>query len=313
MQNKIKAKNYTEYFETYKINKTLSLQGHSRAGFQTSFLIKPYNFLLDFGMYTHKTINLGFLTHQHSDHCQRLPLVVTRDPTRNKKIYMPTSAINSVTKYYRATCELNYPEMESMSNEEFFQSINTQFIPVEPGLIITEDGLNNNCSNIHIPFQIEILKAYHNVDSVGYGFSENKSVLKKEITDQMSTDNKSNALLMKSLKTQKINTHEIQQIPCFVFFCDSQFFNLSKHDEWKKYPVVICECTGLISTSQDEDIHSKRYHTCITQLLPIMKEFIDKKWILIHVSMSLSVDEIIAAEKNLQDEGLNISIVYDKR
>ena len=44
-----------------------------------------------------------------------------------------------------------------------------------------------------------------------------------------------------------------------------------------------------------------------------MKAFIDKRWILIHVSMSLSVDEIIVVENNLHNDGINVSIVCDKR
>jgi ribonuclease BN (tRNA processing enzyme) len=242
-----------------------------------------------------------------------MPQIFTNDELREKKIFVPKSSLNSLLKYQRSSHELNYPKTISMTDEEFVNYVNIKYIPVEPKLIITEFELNQNSLNIHIPYQIEILKAYHNVDSVGYGFSENKTVLKKEIKDILTDNNVQNALLMKSLREKKIEINEIQQIPSFAFYCDSQILNLSKHDEWKKYPVIICECTGLNSTENDKNIYHERYHTCITQLLPIMKEFIDKRWILIHISMWLSVEQIIEIETKLKNDGFDISIVCDKR
>jgi hypothetical protein len=71
------TKYYTENFESYSIDKTISLRGNSRAGYNTSFIIQPYGFVLDFGSFTHKLVNLGFITHHHSDHCQKFPQIMT--------------------------------------------------------------------------------------------------------------------------------------------------------------------------------------------------------------------------------------------
>lgn len=307
-----RIKYHTEYFNSYKINNTLSLQGHSRAGMQTSFLLNPYNVLFDFGLYTNKNINIGFMTHQHIDHSQKIPAIYSKNRTQKKKLYLPSSSKKHVIKHQRSIIELDNPELEFITDEEFVEEISTEYCQLEPGNIILEEDLNNGTLNTHIPYQIEILKAYHNVDSIGYGFTENKKVLKKEIKDMLTNDNKANGILMKSLKKSG-ELYETIQIPTFAFYCDSQIYNLSNHEEWKKYPVIICECTGLNAPESDEEKYLSRYHTCITQLLPIMREHITKRWILIHVSMSLTVSEIIEIEKKLIEDGFNVSIVYDNR
>lgn len=301
------VRNKVENFDEYIINNELTLIGGSRAGNYTGFLLKPYNVLFDFGLDSDKNINIGFLTHHHSDHTQNLPTIFTRNKKRQKKIYAPKSSISTLMKYQRSHYELCYPgSLEYYSDDEFLDFRNLTYIPVCSGTTITEDELNNYTDNIHIPYDVEILEAHHSVTSVGYGFIKNTKVLKQTYKDMLTGDKKQNGSILTKFKDEGIEITEIQKTPAFVFFCDSDINNLKKHDEWKKYPVIVCECTGL--KSNNEKIYLDRQHTCMSQLKPIMEEHKDKKWILIHASMCLSETEIDEIEKSLVDEKFNVSI-----
>jgi hypothetical protein len=98
--------------------------------------------------------------------------------------------------------------------------------------------------------------------------------------------------------------------PELAFFCDSTIQNLSDETEWKKYPVIVCECTGLdadkLNSGRDYDCN----HTSINKLKPIMLDNIDKKWLLIHVSMGCSDERIRQIETELINEGINVKICY---
>jgi ribonuclease BN (tRNA processing enzyme) len=276
----------------------------------------PYGFVLDFGSFTHRKVDLAFMTHHHSDHCQKFPQVMNRDRSREKKVYVPDSAAPILINFQKSVYCLDHPEFLNKSINEFCDFLNFRMFPVLPGTVILEKDINSKCSIKHVPFDVEILQAYHTVDSVGYGFIENKKIMKQEIKDKMTDDNKQNGLIMKEIREQNIETHEIIRVPRFAFFCDSNIWNLLKQDEWKKYPAVICECTGLICDCKGLARHCKyfqRDHTCINVLLPIMRQHMDKRWILIHVSMSLDLTQINTVQDQLIEEGFDVSIVADRR
>lgn len=156
--------------------------------------------------------------------------------------------------------------------------------------------------------QVEVLKAYHDVQSNGYGFSSWKKQIKpeyehliKDLTEEEKVDltieqikqikqDKINQI--KELKNNKIDMYEKKINPEFAFFCDSTIDNLAKHNEWKKYPVIICECTGLDIEKMDSEQDFDRNHTSLLTLKPIMLDNPDKKWFLIHVSMACSEEKI---------------------
>lgn len=172
--------------------------------------------------------------------------------------------------------------------------------------------------------EIEILHAYHTVQTVGYGFKSNKKVFKDEynyLINELSNDDKNkmtteeiklNRLFkinkIKELKANNIELTNNIKINEFCFFCDSTIDNLTKHDEWKKYPVIICECTGLdidcMTLNRDYD----RNHTSIITLKPIMLANKDKKWCLIHISAAVSSERIKIIESQLINEGIDVYI-----
>ena len=53
---------------------------------------------------------------------------------------------------------------------------------------------------------------------------------------------------------------EVIEIPEIAFYCDSTIDNLILHDEWKKYPVILCECTGYPGKHETAQM-TDRIHT----------------------------------------------------
>lgn len=102
------------------------------------------------------------------------------------------------------------------------------------------------------------------------------------------------------LKSNNIDMYDTVLNPEFAFFCDSTIQNLSEEVEWKKYPVIVCECTGLDISKLDSNREYDLNHTSLLKLKPIMVYNIVKKWILIHVSMGCSDEKIQEIELELK-------------
>lgn len=142
------------------------LKGWSRAGLKTGFLLYPFKILFDCGIYTSSKPDIIFLTHQHTDHTQAIAHICTRHKPNISKIYLPEPSIKYITKYERAITELSDPESEKLTDDEILSHQNINLIKANPYDIINLDGLCNNQE-----LSVEVLKAYHDVQSNGYGFS----------------------------------------------------------------------------------------------------------------------------------------------
>lgn len=296
------------------------LKGYSRAGSKTGFLFYPFKILFDCGIHTSSKPDIIFLTHQHTDHMQAIAHICSRHKQTSSTIYLPEPSVRFITKYERIITELSDPEAESYTDEEILKHQNINLIPTNSGNII---NITTGSGQL---LQVEVLKAYHDVQSNGYGISSWKKVIKsefedliKDITDEQKItlsseeqkqikQSKINAI--KKLKSNNIDMYDTILNPEFAFFCDSTIQNLSEEVEWKKYPVIICECTGLdiskLDSSRDYDLN----HTSLLKLKPIMLDNIDKKWLLIHVSMGCSDEKIKQIEKELQNEGIDVRICH---
>jgi ribonuclease Z len=289
-------------------NKGWYLKGWSRAGLKTGFLLYPFKILFDCGIYTSSKPDIVFLTHQHIDHVQNIAHICTRHKPTRSVIYLPESSVHLITKYERIISELGDKYAEQMSDAEILEHQNMKLIGVNPG-----DIFNINTS-IGQSLHVEVLRAYHRADSNGYGFSSWKKIIKPEYAELIvqSTDSiikQERINKIKQLKNEKIEMYNTILNPEFAFFCDSTIQNLTEEIEWKKYPVIICECTGLdVSINANRDY--VRNHTSINKLKPIMLDNIDKKWFLIHVSMGCSNERIRQIECELINEGINVQICY---
>lgn len=298
------------------------LKGWSRAGLKTGFMFYPHKILFDCGIYTSQKPDIIFLTHQHTDHVQAIAHICSRHKPVISSIYLPEPSVKFITKYERAISELSNPNAEKLSDEEILSYQNIKLIPVNPTDIINLTGLGGSQE-----LQVEVLKAYHDVQSNGYGFSSWSKKTKPEyehLTRDLNEDEKLSLTpeeikkikkikqtkinQIKELKTKQIDMYEKIINHEFAFFCDSTIHNLSIESEWKKYPVIVCECTGLDITKLDSERDYDQNHTSLLTLKPIMLDNKDKKWFIIHVSMGCSGEKIKQIEEELKKEGLDVMI-----
>ena len=292
--NKIELKNPSKW----------NIQGYSKAGERTGFLLNPIKITLDAGVTTFIQPIASVITHSHCDHTLNLPTLYTyrkktikgQEHLCGRPIYMPKSCELPIQKLMEASILLsdNNPNVEKIDlsiQENIWKRQGYQPIIVKPNEIHKIYGTSN--------VYIEILKAYHNTETVGYGFYTTKKKLKDEYFNT-STQEKLDAKRNNIEIDYEITNYE------FVYFCDSTIENLSLHNEWKKYPVVMCECTEF---PEKHSIDSKKHHTHLLNLEKIIRENNTKQWILIHTSSSITKDILQNHQNRLQKDNLDVIFV----
>ena len=245
-----------------------SLQGHSKAGAHTGFLLHPLKILLDAGISTRCVPKAVFLTHKHVDHTSALPFTLT-GRTGIHPIYMPQTAYEPVALLQRAFVHLSETPIPDMSDEEIYARQGC-----DPRVVAAGDVFM-----IHNNVQVHVLPAYHDTESVGYGFSTVKKKLKPCFKDKTKQELAALARAGETLTEQVVE-------PQVCFFCDSSIRNLMDHDEWKAYPVMIVECTGA-----DMNAPYRENHTRLRELKPFIDAHPEKQWVLIHTSNAFTVPD----------------------
>lgn len=265
--------------EEYPLNNknNWSLQGFSKAGERTGFKINPLNILLDCGLPCVNVPKAILMTHGHVDHSWQLPNITggsktntgdKKDPTGNMiPVFFPRQSYFGLTKLLEAASILSYP------NKSFTETEVWEKHSLEPRAVSAGDSFTVN------KLKIEVLQAVHVSNSLGYGFSTEKSKLKDEYKEL--ADNQNEII---QLRKNGIEVSERVLQPEFVFYCDSTIDNLRCYSGWKKYPSIVVECTGYPEIYDKELVH-KRSHTHFDDLIEIIKENKEKNWFLIHSSM----------------------------
>lgn len=294
------------------------LQGFSRAGDRTGFVLHPQKFLFDCGVRTNQTCKNVFMTHVHTDHSLELPSICNRhklsDSDQPFQIYAPSSSIKHLSLLFRAVAQLSFPDSEFQTEEQILGRAKADFHGVNAG---DRFLVGNIKASSEIQYEMDIFPSYHTVQCVGYGLASLKRKLKAEylaiMTDE-SIDKRERVKQLEDLKRDpQIELYTITRTPEIVFFCDSSIRNLAGHEGWKVYPTIVCECTGLFLDQQkkSEEEYLRIGHTCLSQLLPIIRLHKEKKWILIHVSTGIRREEIERVEKHLrEEESLDITIYH---
>ena len=164
-----------------------ALQGYSKAGERTGFLLHPIKVLLDAGMNTSIVPTAAVITHSHCDHTLNLPTIFTERQNKVKgqeellgrPVYLPEACVKPIQRLMEGVIMLsdndtiNYrQEIDFTKPEEIHKRQGYLPIVVKPNQIIDIPGLKN--------IKMEILQAYHNTESLGYGFSSIKNKLKPE-------------------------------------------------------------------------------------------------------------------------------------
>ena len=284
-----------------------TLQGHSKAGEKTGFLLYPHKFALDLGLNTYKSPTCAFISHSHTDHSIALMDTFRRRDTpikgqehlKGRPVYFPESAHqvlrNARLAYHSLGNEI--PLVDTCDNI-FYQT------GVHPFSVKEFDKFKIPGHEI----EVEVLPAYHkdfknNIGaiSLGYGFTTLKKKLKPEYLEM--SKNKETKQQFIDLVKANHDVYNLQQTPELMFYSDSTIDNLLKHDEWKKYPVVIVECTGFDEVYSPEVTYNNR-HTHWEHLFPVMLQHPDIEWILIHTSMGINNKQIDTYQHKMEENNI---------
>lgn len=280
---------YLEDCKKFQLTKNIYLQGISKAGDRTGFMLYPHKILFDCGVRVKQAPYCILNTHCHIDHTGELPYICNKHKLfdrPNYEVYTPESTIPFIMMLIKAVACVSNPNKINLTDNELLEKQKIRFNPVNAGNIFKIKD-----------YEIEVLEAHHDVQSVGYGISSFTKKLKSEYQ----------GLSGKELGDLRKNGVEIQEqikTPDIAFFCDSTIHNLTEHDEWKKYPIIVCECTGL-----DGEVVIDNYHTGITELLPVMLDNSSKLWVIIHTSRRLTQEMMEIEELKLKEMGLNVRVI----
>jgi ribonuclease Z len=287
-----------------------TIQGHSRAGERTGFAIKDLGIVLDGGLASFKSPKALFITHSHCDHtlcipqlvCGRSAAVKGQESLRGRPLYCPIQIVPKIHLLNYTTAMLSWDDTnvdmsfdcETIESAQGYQCVGVMAgqshdIPGVPGI------------------RVEILRAFHSAGNcVGYGFSKICKKLKDEYAHLKGT--REGGWQLAKLRQAGVDVTENTVQPEMAFYCDSSIDNLRSCDEWKKYPVVVCECTGYAPYQESEKMYLIQ-HSHLDDLKPIMIDHPEKQWILIHASMSIPEIFLEEQEAKLREEcGLNVSI-----
>lgn len=277
------------------------LQGHSKAGERTGFWLHPLNIVLDAGLATYRNPKCIFISHSHTDHTTRLPDIYTgrtqpakgQEGLNGRPVIMPQACVPIIKKYLESIVDLAWGKLDAckeMAENEVCEAVSvwkiqsTYPMGVEVGQVITVPGLDK--------ISVDILPCYHSVTSVGYGFSSISQKLKNEYRGLSGKE-------IGNLRKRGVEITADVEVPQIVFFGDTNIKALTLHQEWKRYPVIIIECTIY----EDNPVKDKlEEHIAWFQMEKIIAENPDNHFVLIHSSMSTNEEWLTQFEKDKQKE-----------
>lgn len=269
--------------------KSMYLQGFSKAGDRTGFMLFPHKILFDCGVRSDQAPSYILNTHCHIDHIGELPYICNKHKLQGRpsyEVYTPETTINVVTHLVKSIACASNPTKMELSCDDILLNQRIKLNPVNAGDVFM---IKN--------YSVEVLCAHHEVQSVGYGISNTVKKLKPEYTNCTKQE-------ILDLKKNNVELTNCVSVPEIAFYCDSTINNLTDHTEWHQYPIIVCECTGL-----DEKNAIDRGHTGIKELLPVMLKHPDKLWVIIHTSRRLDRNMMIEKENELKSLGLNVKVI----
>lgn len=252
----------------------LSLWGFSRAANATSFAIPELSLQLDAGMLVHdQRPDDIFITHTHSDHVH----VITKLKSRRKppNIYIPEHAVELFERYILAAQELTN---SARTPEGFVYQEAYRLIPLKPGDTIS-------FSRGKVRYEVDVYGCDHSVPCLGYGFFEVRERLASHLKGLPGAE-------IGRLRAQGELVTESTRVPRFAFLGDTTPEVFGRHPEILELPLVITECSFL-ETDDLAQAH-KTKHTHFDELLPILRDHPQTRFILTHLSLRYTAQALEA-------------------
>lgn len=261
------------------IPKMLTLAGRSKAARATGFYIPERRIMLDCGNHSEFTPDTIFITHGHIDHTSEIAKILIDTGTVHPKIFCPNeikdSIKNVIHSFYVLTKNTNKPKVHNKYT----------LTGVENGgkVPISFDKKDKK----RVTMYVEIIKCFHTVPCVGYGFIEVRHKLKPEYINL--TQQELEAIKKNGIDGKEIDISHDVEFPLFVFLGDTNEYVLT-NPVLENYKAIIIECTFLDSEHVE---HAKKdRHMHWNKLEPYIIKHPDTRFILIHFSTRYSDDYI---------------------
>lgn len=296
-----------------------TLQGHSKAGERTGFWIEQLKIVLDAGLSTYKSPKAIFLTHSHTDHSIEISCIyegrekairkgkATKvDSEKGRPVIMQEYCIPLIRKLLDSRTDLSTgiaDYCQKTGEDPWFRRATYPYI-IELHHIYRMEELPN--------IEIEVLKGYHSAPSIGYGFNTITNKLKPELLELSKVDKQKFIQTKKQYEKQHIDITNEQIIPQMVYYGDTSIKALIEHDEWKKYSVIIIECT-IFNSREKVSEHQLEQHILWDDIIEVIRQNPTNHFILIHTSMSIDNQFLIDLEKKEKEENntTNFQFIID--
>jgi ribonuclease Z len=261
---------YWAKVKSHKLKNTQwTLTGYSVAARSTGFYIPELKIALDCGVPSSHSPDHIFITHGHLDHCGYLNNTILDINTNNSNnisintnIFVPIISKNYFKDYihhaFALTKNTAMPKIHNKYN----------LIGVDGGEVIT-------LKIKKMTYKINIIRCFHTVPCVAYGFSEVRTKLKPEFIGYPESE----IIKLKSMGEEITYSIEIPQF-CFIGDTDERIFKNTIILE--KFPTIIIECTFLYP--EHENLAKKDKHMHWNKLENYIKTHPETTVILIHFS-----------------------------
>lgn len=261
-----------------KIPKTeYTLRGFSIASLRSNFYIQELGVMLDAGISGNMAPDHVFISHQHADHVGSLPFHLITKAGRKVQVYTPAESRERIENYIESLFTANGDTYGPGEERRY------QMVPVEPGVL--DLTIKNK------RFDVEVIRCYHAVPCVGYGFTERRRKLRAQYLGLKGAD-------IKKLQSEGVEIYDEVRYPffCYVGDTDRRIFDEKALD---KYTTIMIECTFLLP--DDLDQADRRTHLHFDYLRPYIEARPQTTFILYHFSQRYKKSEVEAffAERNL--------------
>lgn len=266
--------------DPHRISDTqFTIKGFSMAALRTNFYIKELNIMLDGGLSSPYGAEYIFITHGHSDHTANLPFhIYGKKENSQIQVYSP----KEISEYIKDFIESAYV----LSSDFDVKSIGSRddlylYKYYKNNSVSPDDFIDLNIKGKKLT--IEVIKCYHSVPCVGYGFIEKRSKLKEEYKNLSGKE-------IGELRKKGENIQYEQEYPFFVFLGDTSK-EILKDERIKKFKTIMIECTFLY----DDDLEQadKTFHMHWNYLEDYIRENEKNIFILYHFSQRYKKKELL--------------------
>lgn len=257
--------------------------------------------MLDAGLSANISPGHIFVTHGHSDHSCNLPfhLYSTKEDQRIQ-VYVPAESLKYFRDYIGAAysittekkfdenlscgCDIIPVEIEQTKRKGYIQSILSNYFTDKLSNIILEYSETGRIPLIinKKSIDVEIIKCYHSIPCVGYGFTEKRKRLKNEYVNLPGKD-------IAALRKTGIEVSRDVDIPFFCYLGDTSQ-EVLKDPKLLKYSTIQIECTFLLPTELEQAYSTRHMH--IDHLKPFIIAHPEITFILYHFSQRYQKAEI---------------------